>query len=307
MKKILIATEKPFSPVAVGKIREVFHSAGYGLDLLEKYSDPGALIHAVEDVDGLIVRSDKITEEVLSAAAQLRIVVRAGAGYDNIDLKAATERKIVVMNTPGQNANAVAELAIGMMIYMARGLFSGKPGTELLGKTLGIHAFGNVGRRVAEIARGFGMNVLAFDPFIPDNVIASAGAEPVDRAEDLYRRSNYLSLHIPATEETRKSIGYNLLKLMLTGGTLINTARKEVIDEEELLKVFTEREDFRYVSDIAPDNAAVIAEKFPGRFYFTPKKMGAQTAEANINAGVAAARQIVNFFEKGDETFRVNK
>ena len=289
------------------KIREVFQSAGYGLDLLEKYSDPGALIHAVKDADGLIVRSDKITEEVLSAAAQLRIVVRAGAGYDNIDLKAATERKIVVMNTPGQNANAVAELAIGMMIYMARGLFSGKPGTELLGKTLGIHAFGNVGRRVAEIARGFGMNVLAFDPFIPDNVIASAGAEPVDRAEDLYRRSNYLSLHIPATEETRKSIGYNLLKLMPTGGTLVNTARKEVIDEEELLKVFSEREDFRYVSDIAPDNAAVIAEKFPGRFYFTPKKMGAQTAEANINAGVAAARQIVNFFEKGDETFRVNK
>lgn len=307
MNKILIATEKPFSPIAVKKIREVFQSAGYGLDLLEKYSDPGTLIHAVKDVDGLIVRSDKITEEVLSAAAQLRIVVRAGAGYDNIDLKAATDRKIVVMNTPGQNANAVAELAIGMMIYMARGLFSGKPGTELLGKTLGIHAFGNVGRRVAEIARGFGMNVLAFDPFIPENVIASAGAEPVDSVEELYRRSNYVSLHIPATEETRKSIGYNLLKLMPTGGTLVNTARKEVIDEEELLKVFTGREDFRYVSDIAPDNAPVIAEEFPGRFYFTPKKMGAQTAEANINAGVAAARQIVNFFEKGDETFRVNK
>ncbi len=305
--KALIATQKPFAAEAVEQIRSIFDEAGYETVVLEKYASKDELLAAVKDVDALIVRSDKVDEEVLGAAPSLKIVVRAGAGYDNIDLEAATARGVVVMNTPGQNANAVAELALGMMVYMARNLFNGKPGTELKGKTLGIHAYGHVGREVARIARGFGMETLAYDPFVSKTDIINDGTKPVDTAEEMYERSQYVSLHIPANDQTRNSINYNLLSRMPKGATLVNTARKEIVDETSLLRMFREREDFRYVSDIAPDCAEEIARDYPGRFFFTPKKMGAQTAEANINAGVAAARQIVKFFQKGDTTFQVNK
>ncbi len=305
--KVLIATEKPFAPEAVEQIRGIFDDAGYETVLLEKYASKDELLTAVKGVDALIVRSDKVDAAVLDAADTLKIVVRAGAGYDNIDLEAATAKGVVVMNTPGQNSNAVAELALGMMVYMARNLFNGKPGTELKGKTLGIHAYGHVGREVARIARGFGMETLAYDPFVSKTDIINDGTKPVDTVEELYERSRYVSLHIPANDQTRRSVSYDLLSRMPKGATLVNTARKEVVDEESLLRMFRERDDFRYVSDIAPDCADEIAREFPGRFFFTPKKMGAQTAEANINAGVAAARQIVKFFEKGDTTFQVNK
>lgn len=307
MKKILVATVKPFAPAAVNSIREIAEKAGYEFSLLEKYADQSDLINAVSDADALIIRSDKATREVIEAGNKLKIIVRAGAGFDNIDLEAATENDIVAMNTPGQNSNAVAELALGMMVYMARGLFNGKPGTELKGKTLGIHAYGNVGKYVSGIAKGFRMEICAFDPFIPAEVIEKDGVKVVTSVEDLYSGSHYISLHIPANEQTKKSINYDLLSRLPQGATLVNTARKEVIDEDSLLKMFAERDDFRYVSDIAPDCAAEIEEKYAGRFYFTPKKMGAQTAEANINAGIAAANQIVNFLEKGDRTFQVNK
>ena len=307
MPKVLVATVKPFAPAAVEQIKKIVENAGYQFALLEKYEDQEALKQAVADADALIVRSDKITADIMQAAPKLKIVVRAGAGYDNIDLKAATERGIVVMNTPGQNSNAVAELALGMMIYMARNQFNGKPGTELKGKTLGIHAYGHVGKRVAHIAKGFGMEVYAFDPFIPKEAIEKDGVTVVHSAEELYNLCQYVSLHIPANEQTIKSINFNLLSKMPANATLVNTARKEIINEDDLLKMFEERPDFKYISDIAPDCKDVIAEKFPGRYFFTPKKMGAQTAEANINAGLAAARQIVNFFEKGDRTFQVNK
>lgn len=306
MKKVLVATEKPFAPAAVSEIRKVVESAGYELVLLEKYTDPADLIEAVADVDAMIIRSDKVTPEVLDAAKNLKIVVRAGAGYDNIDLVAASKNGVVAMNTPGQNSNAVAELALGMMVYQARGMFNGKPGTELKGKTLGIHAYGHVGRLVAGIAKGFGMKVLAFDPFIPAEVIQKDGVEAVNSVEELYSGSQYISLHIPSNEKTRNSINFDLLRIMPQGATLINTARKEVIDEDSLLKLYAERPDFVYVSDIAPGNAEQIAAEYQDRSFFTPKKMGAQTAEANINAGIAAAQQIVNFFEKGDTSFQVN-
>jgi D-3-phosphoglycerate dehydrogenase len=305
--KVLIATEKPFAPAAVEQIKEIFNETGYEVVLLEKYSSRDDLLAAVQDVDAMIVRSDKIDAGVLGAAGQLRIVVRAGAGYDNIDLSEASARQVVVMNTPGQNSNAVAELALGMMVYMARNLFNGKPGTELKGKTLGIQAYGHVGREVARIARGFGMETLAYDPFVSKTEIINDGTKPVDSVEELYERSQYVSLHIPANDQTRGSVNYALMSRMPRGATLVNTARKEVVDEPSLLKMFHEREDFRYVSDIAPDCKEEIEKAFPGRFFFTPKKMGAQTAEANINAGVAAARQIVKFLEKGDTTFQVNK
>ncbi len=307
MPKVLIATVKPFAPIAVEQIKKIIENAGYQFALLEKYENQDALKQAVADADALIVRSDKITADVMQAAPKLKIVVRAGAGYDNIDLKTATEKGIVVMNTPGQNSNAVAELALGMMVYLARNRFNGKPGTELKGKSLGVHAYGHVGRRVAEIAKGFGMELFAFDPFIPKEEIEKDGVTVVDSAEELYTRSQYVSLHIPANEHTIKSINYALLSKMPQNATLVNTARKEIIDEDDLLKMFEERPDFKYISDIAPDCKDVIAEKYPDRYFFTPKKMGAQTAEANINAGLAAARQIVNFFEKGDRTFQVNK
>ena len=306
MKKILIATEKPFAAAAVQGIRKIAEDAGYELLLLEKYSQKEDLLKAVEEVDALIVRSDKITTEVISSARNLQIIVRAGAGYDNIDLPAATARNIVVMNTPGQNSNAVAELALGMMVYQVRNQFNGSSGKELMGKTLGLHAYGNVGKNVARIAMGFGMKVLAFDPFIPAEKISADGVEALQNVEALYSRCQYVSLHIPANEKTKKSINYSLLSLMPKGATLVNTARKEVIDEDSLIKMFADREDFHYISDVAPDCLELLTEKYAGRFFVTPKKMGAQTAEANINAGLAAAQQIVNFFSTGDTTYKVN-
>lgn len=306
MTKVLIATEKPFAPAAIEQIRPVFEKAGYELILLEKYTDKQELLDAVADVDAMIIRSDKATKEVIDAAKNLKIIVRAGAGYNNIDLDACTANNVVAMNTPGQNSNAVAELALGMMVYMARGLFNGKPGTELKGKTLGIHAYGHVGSLVAKIATGFGMKIYAFDPFLTKEDIEKDGVIAVESAADLYKTCQYISLHIPANDKTKKSIGYELLASMPKGGCLVNTARKEVINEEEILKVMEDRDDFRYVSDIAPDCADVFAEKYEGRFYFTPKKMGAQTSEANINAGVAGAKQIVDFLENGITKFKVN-
>jgi D-3-phosphoglycerate dehydrogenase len=307
MKKVLIATDKPFAKVAVDGIRKIVEGAGYELRLLEKYATHSDFVNAVADVDAVIIRSDIANREVMDAAKNLKIIVRAGAGYDNIDLVAATEKGVVAMNTPGQNSNAVAELALGMMVYMARSSFNGTSGSELRGKTLGIHAYGNVGRYVAEIAKGFGMIVYAFDPFVPAEMIAKDGVKPVETIEELYSGCQYISLHIPANAQTKKSIGAKLLNLMPKGATLVNTARKEVIDEEGLLQIFEERPDFKYLSDIEPDCKADISEKFSGRFFSTPKKMGAQTSEANINAGLAAAQQIIDFLEKGTTTYQVNK
>ena len=306
MKKVLVATEKPFAPAAVAQIKEVLDKANYELVLLEKYSETSELLKAVENVDGMIVRSDKVTKEVIDAAKNLKIVVRAGAGYDNLDLEACTVGNVVAMNTPGQNSNAVAELAMGMAVMIARGNYNGKAGTELRHKKIGIHAYGNVGRYVGEIAKGFGMEVLAFDPFVDAETIKKDGVTPVATVEELYSTCQYISLHIPANDKTKKSIGFDLLNSMPKGATLLNTARKEVINEAELLKVLAERSDFRYASDIAPECKDEIAEKFEGQFFFTPKKMGAQTAEANINAGVAGASQIIDFIENGNETFKVN-
>lgn len=305
--KILVATEKPFAPIAVKLIREVTEAAGHELTLLENYKETSDLLNAVKDADAMIVRSDLVTSEVLDAAKKLKIVVRAGAGYDNLDLKACTAHNIVAMNTPGQNANAVAELAFALMLYQARGGFSGKSGTELRGKTLGIHAFGNVGKYVALIAGGFGMDTYAYDPFVPSDEIISAGVKVCNSPEELYSVCQYVSLHIPANEQTKKSIGYRLLKLMPENAVLVNTARKEVINEDELLKIFDERSDFKYLADVEPDCKPLLEEKYKGRFLFTAKKMGAQTEEANINAGVAAAHQIVDYFKTGNEKYRLNR
>ncbi len=304
--KILVATEKPFSKAAVDKIREVVRDSGNEFALLEKYTDHQELVNKVKDADALIVRSDKVDAEVLSASEKLKIVVRAGAGYDNIDLDTASEKDIVVMNTPGQNSNAVAELGFGMMLYMNRNGFTPGTGTELRGKKLGIHAYGYVGRIVGMIAKGFGMKVYAFDPFIDKVYIENDGVKSEESAQDLYSKCQYVSVHIPANEKTRQSINYDLLKLMPRGATLLNTARKEVIHEDSLLKMFQVREDFRYMSDIAPDCKAEIEKEYSGRYFFTPKKMGAQTAEANLNAGLAAANQVVKFFTDGDVQFKVN-
>ena len=306
MTKVLIATEKPFAPAAVSSIKEVIEQAGFELALLEKYEGKEALIEAAKTADAMIIRSDKATKEVLDAATNLKIIVRAGAGYDNVDLEAATANNIVAMNTPGQNSNAVAELAIGMMVFQARNQFNGKAGTELKGKKLGIHAYGNVGRYVANIAKGFGMEVFAFDPFVEKETIEKDGVTVLESAEDLYATCQYISLHIPANDKTKKSINFELLNKMPKGATLVNTARKEVIHEEEMMKLMGERADFIYISDIAPDCKADFEENYQGRFFFTPKKMGAQTSEANINAGVAAANQIVGFINNGDITFKVN-
>jgi D-3-phosphoglycerate dehydrogenase len=305
--KILVATEKAFAPVAITQIREVTKAAGHELALLENYKSVSELLSAVSDADAMIVRSDMVTSEVLDAAKNLRIVVRAGAGYDNLDLPACTAHKVVAMNTPGQNSNAVAELAFEMMLYQARSGFSGKSGSEIRGKTIGIHAFGNVGKYVAEIAKGFGMDIYAYDPFVNDEVIKASGIKVCKSAEGLFSSCQYVSLHMPANDKTKKSIGYDLLNSMPKDAVLINTARKEVINEEGLLKIFEERPDFKYLSDVEPDCKAVFEEKYKGRFIFTAKKMGAQTEEANINAGVAAARQIVDYFKTGNEKFRVNK
>lgn len=306
MAKVLVATDKPFASAAIKLIKEVTDSAGYELVLLEKYSEKQQLLSAVADVEAIIIRSDNIDEEVINAGKNLKIVVRAGAGYDNVDLAAASAKGVCVMNTPGQNSNAVAELALGMMVYIARNSFNGTSGTELYGKKLGIHAYGNVGQNIARIAKGFGMEVYAYDPYCPDKIKAD-GIHLVTDIKEFYSKCNYISLNIPATAETKKSINYDLLRFMPKGGVLVNTARKEVINEDELLQIMEERPDFKYISDIAPDCAATFTEKYSGRFLFTPKKMGAQTAEANINAGVAAAKQIVGFLENGDATFKVNK
>ena len=304
--KILIATEKPFAAAAVEGMREIVEKAGLELALLEKYTDRQQLLDAVADAEGLIVRSDKVTAEVVEHAPKLKIVVRAGAGYDNIDLAACSARGIVAMNTPGQNSNAVAELAIGLMIYMARNNFRPGTGSELKGKTLGIQAYGNVGRLVAKLAQGFGMRVLAFDPFVPAEKMSAEGVTPVADLNELYRQSNYVSLHIPANEQTKKSINYGLMSLMPKGACLVNTARKEVIDEVDLARILEERPDFRYVADVAPESYAELREKFDARIFATPKKMGAETAEANINAGLAAARQAVGYLKEGIDRFRVN-
>lgn len=306
--KVLVATEKPFAAIAVEGIKKELDNAGIEMVLLEKYTDKKQLLDAVKDVEGIIIRSDIIDKEILEEAKNLKIVVRAGAGYDNVDLEAATAKGVCVMNTPGQNSNAVAELVFGMAVMMARNLYNGTSGTELKGKKLGIHAFGQVGRNVARIAKGFGMDVYAYDPYCPVSVMEEAGVIPVtENVDKLYSSCQYISLHIPATSETKKSINYDLLKKMPKGAVLINTARKEVIDEYELVKIMEDRSDFKYVADIAPSNAAEFAEKFPGRYFFTPKKMGAQTAEANINAGIAAAKQSVGFLKEGIDKFRVNK
>ncbi len=305
--KILVATEKAFTPVAIKLIREVTDAAGHQLALLENYKDVTELLSAVADADAMIVRSDLVTAQVLDAAKKLRIVVRAGAGYDNLDLAACTAHKVVAMNTPGQNSNAVAELAFEMMLYQARGGFAGKSGSELRGKSLGLHAFGNVGKYMAEIAKGFGMDVHAFDPFVNEDDMKKAGVKSCKSADELYSKCQYVSLHMPANDKTKKSIGFDLLKKMPKDAVLVNTARKEVIDEDGLLKIFAERPDFNYLSDVEPDAKAVFEEKYKGRFIFTAKKMGAQTEEANINAGVAAARQIADYFKTGNEKFKVNK
>ena len=305
--KVLIATEKPFAPAAVEGIKKEVSEAGYELALLEKYTEKKQLLDAVADADALIIRSDKIDNEVFDAAKQLKIVVRAGAGYDNVDLAAATAHKVVVMNTPGQNSNAVAELVLGLLVYAVRNFYNGKTGTELKGKKLGILAFGNVGRNVARIAKGFGMDVYAFDAFCPASAIEAAEVTPVASRDELFEKCDIVSLHIPATDKTRNSINYDVVTKLPKNGILINTARKEVIDEEGLIKALAEREDLKYIADIAPERAAEFAEKFPGRYFATPKKMGAQTKEANINAGIAAACQIVGFLKDGITKFQVNK
>ncbi len=305
--KILVATEKAFVAVAVKQIREVAESAGHELALLENYKNVSELLAAVADADAMIVRSDLVTAEVLDGAKKLRIVVRAGAGYDNLDLAACTAHNVVAMNTPGQNSNAVAELAFEMMLYQARSGFSGKSGSELRGKSIGLHAFGNVGKYMAEISKGFGMDVYAFDPFVSEKDIEKQGVKVCKSIEKLYSACQYISLHIPANDKTKKSIGFDLLKKMPAEAVLVNTARKEVIDEDGLLKIFAERTDFKYLSDVEPDSKAVFEEKYKGRFIFTAKKMGAQTEEANINAGVAAAHQIADFFKTGNVKFKVNK
>jgi len=304
--KVLVATEKPFAKVAIDGIREVTDRAGYELVLLEKYTEKKQLLEAVADADAVIIRSDIVDKEVLDAAKKLKIVVRAGAGYDNIDLEAATAHGVVAMNTPGQNSNAVAELALGLMVMAVRNLYNGTSGTELMGKKLGIHAFGNVGRNVARIAKGFGMEVLAYDAYCPDEAMVAAGVTPVHSAEELYQKSDIVSLHIPATDETKNSINYALVSQMPKGAVLVNTARKEVINEAELIKLLQERQDLKYMTDIMPAMDADFRQ-FEGRYFATPKKMGAQTAEANINAGIAAAKQIVDFLEKGINKFQVNK
>lgn len=305
--KVLVATEKPFAAVAVDGMRRVIEDAGAELKLLEKYTDKAELLAAVADVDALIIRSDKVDAEVLDAAKNLKIVVRAGAGYDNIDLASATAHGVSAQNTPGQNSNAVAELVYGLAVMMCRNMFNGTSGSELKDKTLGIQAFGQVGRNVARIGRGFGMHISAIDPYCPDAVMEEAGVAPVHSVEQLYKENKVVSIHIPATPETRGFIGYDLIASMPKGGLLINTARKEVIDEDGLIKALEARPDLKYAADVAPERAAEIKERFGERVFFTPKKMGAQTSEANINAGIAAARQVIAFLTTGADRFRVNK
>ncbi|WP_303020005.1 NAD(P)-dependent oxidoreductase [Parabacteroides goldsteinii] len=307
MTKVLVATDKPFAAIAVKGIREVVEGAGYELALLEKYTDKAQLLDAVKDANAVIIRSDIIDAPLLDAAKELKIVVRAGAGYDNVDLAAATAHNVCVMNTPGQNSNAVAELVFGMLVYAVRNFYNGTSGTELMGKKLGILAYGNVGRNVARIAKGFGMDVYAYDAFCPAEVIEKDGVKAVASTADLFKTCQIVSLHIPATAETKGSINFELMNSMPKGAIVVNTARKEVIDEAGLAKMLEERPDFKYITDIKPAIDADLAAKYPDRYFGTPKKMGAQTAEANINAGIAAAKQIVDFLQNGNEKFRVNK
>jgi D-3-phosphoglycerate dehydrogenase len=304
--KILVATEKPFAAAAVQGIKAAIVEAGLEPVLLEKYTDKAQLLAAVADVEGLIVRSDIVDAAVLDAAPKLKIVVRAGAGYDNIDLEAATKHGVVVMNTPGQNANAVAELVFGMLLLMARHNYNGTSGTELKGKTLGLHAYGNVSRNVARIAKGFGMDVYAYDPFLTPDKIEAEGVKAVTKVEDLYKTCQYVSLHIPATPQTIGSINYDLLKQMPAHATLINTARKEVVDEAAIARLLAERADFSYIADVKPAIADTLTAQYPDRVFFTPKKSGAQTAEANTNAGLAAAHQSADFLTRGVDRFRLN-
>lgn len=306
MPKVLVATEKPFAAEAAAKIKAELEAANYDFSFLESYKDVSDFHAAVKDAEAVIIRSDIVDEAVLNAAPKLKIVVRAGAGYDNVDLKAATAHNVVVMNTPGQNSNAVAELAIGMMIYMARGKFNGKSGTELAGKKLVLYGFGYIARIVARMAIGFGMDVYAYDPYLTNEIMTKDGVKPLASVEDIFKTGDYVSLHIPANSETKKSINWDLLSLLPEGATLVNTARKEVVDEDALLKAFAEKKGFKYVTDVAPANLDAINEQFADRIYSTPKKMGAQTEEANTNAGIAAARQIIAFFEKGDKSYKVN-
>ena len=305
--KVLLATQKPFSAAAVAGIEDILTKAGHSLVKLEKYADQSELVAAVADVQALIIRSDKVTAEVLDAAPELKIVVRAGAGFDNVDLEAATAHGVVVMNTPGQNSNAVAELAIAMMIFMSRGQFTPATGSEIMGKTLGVQAYGNVGRLVGRKAEALGLKIMAIDPFIPADKIRELGAEPAGNLEHMYASSDFVSIHIPATPQTVRSIGYDLITRMPKGACLVNTARKEVIDEEGLMRALEDRPDLKYVADVAPDNYEALREKFGVRVFATPKKMGAQTAEANMNAGLAAASQIVDYFETGNTRFQVNR
>lgn len=307
MTKVLVATDKPFAAIAVKGIREVVEGAGYELALLEKYTDKSQLLDAVKDANAVIIRSDIIDAPVLDAAKDLKIVVRAGAGYDNVDLAAATAHNVCVMNTPGQNSNAVAELVFGMLVYAVRNFYNGTSGTELMGKKLGILAYGNVGRNVARIAKGFGMDVYAYDAFCPAEVIEKDGVKAVASTADLFKTCQIVSLHIPATAETKGSINFELMNSMPKGAIVVNTARKEVIDEAGLAKMMEERPDFKYITDVKPAIDTDLAAKYPDRYFGTPKKMGAQTAEANINAGIAAAKQIVDFLQNGNEKFRVNK
>ncbi len=307
MTKVLVATEKPFARIATDGIKKIVEEAGFEFALLENYTTAAELLAAVKDADAMIVRSDLVTKEVTEAADKLKIVVRAGAGYDNLDLEACTAKGIVAMNTPGQNSNAVAELVFLLLLHHLRKGFAGKSGSELRGKKLGIHAFGYVGQYVAEIAQGFGMKVFAYDPYIPEDKMTGMNVTPLKTVQDLYSGCQIISLHIPATAETKKSINFNLLNLMPKGAVLVNTARKEVIDEEGLINMFSTRPDFAYLSDIEPECKEKVAAEFPGRMLTTAKKMGAQTEEANINAGLAAARQIVGFIREGNRTFQVNK
>jgi len=307
MKRVLIATEKPFAPAAINQMVGILEDAGYQVQRLEKYASKSELLDAVKDVHAMIVRSDIVDREVLEAAKELKVVVRAGSGFDNLDLVACTEKGMVAMNTPGQNSNAVAELAIGMMIFMARGQFKGISGSELKGKTAGVYGCGNIGRRVARIAQGLGMKVVALDPCITKVSMEPYDVKVVQSVDELFSMSDYLSLHIPANDKTKKSVNFELMNKMPKGATVINTARKEVIDEDGLKKILEERSDFKYISDIAPSNHVDLDGKFDLRYYSTPKKQGAETSEANVNAGVAAAEQIVAFFESGDQTYRVNK
>lgn len=306
MKKIIVATKKPFAKEAVDRIKKLTENANFEFVLIEKYTEKSQLLEAVKEANAIIIRSDIIDKEVIAAAKNLEIVVRAGAGYDNVDLQSASDNNIVVMNTPGQNSNAVAELVFGMMVYSARNLFNGKPGTELKNKNLGILAYGNVGRNVARIAKGFNMNVYAFDAFVKAEQIENEGIKSVKDTAELFKTCQYVSLHIPGNAQTNKSINFELMNSMPKNAVLVNTARKEIINEEDLLKIMEQRPDFRYVSDITPDCEQVFKEKFAGRYFFSPKKMGAQTQEANVNAGVAAINQILDFFKTGNTKFKVN-